>query len=329
MNYIFVGRFQPFSNANIEELKWLISTIKPNDYIIFGIVNPNPNKMDIDEEAREWKRFQPVFNPLSFWHRYEIIKIASKLLSCQEKIKAIVPLPTRPSVDMRKLENFLPRKGMRKICIPRYFFDDAENEKVIGTKKQGEEILQIPAHSFEPLIRGVSPELISCLVALSDDKWEEFVHPQIISYLQENNYVKNVTDILQSQIAKETLEHIYNNYNEETKEVYQDIIGKYLPKNTNLNNRNITFNVKEMKIERSIFHFCTFNEYNGAEKEILDIIDNAKLALEEKKELISYLDSIKKGEKNAKNNKLKEFLKGLGINLTSGIIASYMIAKGL
>ena len=92
---------------------------------------------------------------------------------------------------------------------------------------------------------------------------------------------------------------------------------------------SITFNANDMKFDNSTFQDCTFNEYNVAEKEIFSIINNANLTLDEKKELISYLESIKKGEKDTKNNKLVEFLKGLGINLTSGIIASYMIAKGL
>ena len=68
--------------------------------------------------------------------------------------------------------------------------------------------------------------------------------------------------------------------------------------------------------------------YDKAEKEILDIINNAKLTHEERNELISCLDSVKKGTKDTKNNKLVEFLKGLGINLASGIIANYLISKG-
>lgn len=69
--------------------------------------------------------------------------------------------------------------------------------------------------------------------------------------------------------------------------------------------------------------------YNGAEQEIFDIISNAELAFDEKKELISHLDAIKKGANGTKSNKLIEFLKGLGINLTTGIIANYLIKKGL
>jgi len=67
-------------------------------------------------------------------------------------------------------------------------------------------------------------------------------------------------------------------------------------------------------------------QYNGIEKQFFDSIDKAKLTTEEKKELFFYLDSIKKGEKDA-TNKLVKFLKGFGINLASGIIAN-IVSKG-
>ena len=69
--------------------------------------------------------------------------------------------------------------------------------------------------------------------------------------------------------------------------------------------------------------------YNGAEQEIFDIISNAELSFDEKRELISHLDAIKKGAKDTKSKKLIEFLKGFGINLTAGVIANYLTAKGL
>ncbi len=236
MNYIYNTRFQPFSNENIEELKWLIKKIREDDKddkIIFGIVNPSPNNPDEKDFPLNWKRFRIQFNPLTYWQRYQSIKLIIKSLNCENRVSGIVPMP-RPSVNMNSAYNFLPPRSERKICIPVIFNDALEDTKVEGVKNQGEDYQIIPANEFDPQYRIISPELITCLIALGYKHWEQFVPPVIRSYIKSVGIVKSVTSVLSYADAEEEINKIYSQMKEdilknEMEKLFKDYLNITIP----------------------------------------------------------------------------------------------------
>lgn len=214
MYYIYDSRCQPFNNENLAELQWLIDNIKLNDKIIIGIINPTPLNPDPDDLPNYWTRFRKEFNPLSYWQRHQIIKLIIDSLGCNEKVEGIIPMP-RPSVNMKNAYNFLPPKSERKICVPLVLNDALENTKIEGLRNQEEDYFEIPAYDFEPELRMVSPELITCLIALGYEKWDLFVPDAIKSYLKLINFEETVTENFTYVKAKKTLNTVFSQMREE------------------------------------------------------------------------------------------------------------------
>ena len=184
MNYVYSVRFQPFSNENLEILRWLIENTGSNDQIVIGIVNPNPQYIDNKDDPLNWKRFSTRFNPLSYWERYKTIELVIHSYGWQNKIAGIVPMP-RPSVNMKCAENYLPPKNNRKMCVPIILRSAIEDTKTWGLRQQGETVFEIPAHSFLPdSLKIISPELITCLISLHYNGWDKFVPKAIHEYIK-------------------------------------------------------------------------------------------------------------------------------------------------
>lgn len=216
--YIYNTRFQPFNNENYEELKWLINKIKDDgnkDKIILGIVNPSPNSTDPRDYPMSWKRFRIHFNPLNYWQRYRVINIIVDKLGCREQIAGIVPM-SRPSVNMEGASNYLPDKCERRICVPRILNDELEETKIEGLINQEESYLEIPAYNFDAKNRIISPELITCLIALRCEKWVEFVPECIRDYLRDSVKIEMIIrKNFQYDEAEDELKKIYKHMKEE------------------------------------------------------------------------------------------------------------------
>lgn len=212
MNYVYSTRFQPFNNENLEELRWLLHKVKndaKDDKIIFGIVNPNPKKIEENDSPLSWKRFRVAFNPLTYWERYQIIELIIDLLNCRNQVSGIVPMP-RPSVNMKSANNFLPPKGERIMCVPFILKDALEQTKIEGLKNQGENFEIIPAHEFNPINRIISPELITCLIALRYKHWDQFVPEIIRTYIKSIGISERVRREFSYEEAEEELNMVYN-----------------------------------------------------------------------------------------------------------------------
>lgn len=216
--YVYNTRFQPFNNENYEELKWLIKKIKDDgnkDKIIFGVVNPSPKSTDSKDYPMSWKRFRIEFNPLNYWQRYVTINYIIDVLNCREQIAGIVPL-SRPSVNMEGAYNYLPDKNERKICVPRILNDELEETKIEGLINQGESYLEIPAYDFDAKTRIISPELITCLIALRCEKWIDFVPDCIRDYLRNTVKIEMIIrNNFQYDAAEDELNKIYKHMREE------------------------------------------------------------------------------------------------------------------
>lgn len=228
MNYIYNARFQPFNITNLKELIWLCDNIKNSDNIIIGIVNPNPQLPLPADVAINWTRFQPKYNVLSYWQRVEIIKKVLTTHALSDRISEIVPLP-RPSVNMREADNYLPPKDKRIICVCKYFQSEAEEMKSAGLLAQGEKIFEIPTYSFEAKFRGISPEIISCLVSLNNNNWKDMVPNEILEMILDQNFIGLVKNNLAQPEAKESIEKVFNAYSDVgVKQYYWEILKEYL-----------------------------------------------------------------------------------------------------
>ena len=228
MFYVYDLRFQPFNKENMEELLWLINNIPSADRIIIGVVLPAPTQMDSADLTSGWRRFRKEYNPLSYWQRYQIIMKVIQELNCAEKIAGIVPLP-RPSVNMKNAENYLPPKTERILCVPLLYNDALEETKISGLESQGEQLLEIPAYNFKPEVRIIFPELITCLIALNDNSWKQYVPNVIIEYLDEIDIVSLVTKNFLFSDAKEALRKIYAQIKEPSlKSLMDDRFSKHL-----------------------------------------------------------------------------------------------------
>lgn len=214
MYYIYDTRFQPFNNENLAELNWVLNKINRGDQIIIGIINPVPLNPDPNDFPGSWTRFRKEYNPLSYWERYQTIKLIIKSIGCEDMVAGIVPLP-RPSVNMSSANNFLPPKSERKICVPLVLDDALENTKIEGLNNQGESSFKIPAYTFSVEDRIVSPELITCLIALGYSRWDKFVPETIRSYLDSIHMQSTVVKNFNYYDAKEALNRVYVQMKEE------------------------------------------------------------------------------------------------------------------
>ena len=227
MYYIYDSRFQPFNNENLAELQWLIDNIESKDKIIIGIINPTPLKPDESDLPSIWPRFRKEFNPLTYWQRHQTIKMVIDDIGCGDRISGIIPMP-RPSVNMKSADNFLPPKSERKICVPLVLNDALENTKIEGLNNQNEEHFVIPAYKFDPKLRIVSPELITCLIALGYSDWDMFVPDIIKPYLRSTQIESIVSENLIYYKAKQTLTVVYSQMKENLQNEMQKHFSEYL-----------------------------------------------------------------------------------------------------
>lgn len=206
--YVYNSRCQPLNNLIQAEIKWLADHIEPDDKIIIGIVNPFPSKIDPDDRADDTTRFDPKYNPLSYWERYEMLDSFVKVSGLSEKVAAIVPMP-RPSVNMKSASNYLPERDKRKMCLSCAQQSETEDNKRRGMENQGEEIEPIPSYEFPDSLDIISPELIFCMMRIGNTRWTELVSEDVASYLDEHDILDRVAGTMKQKDAKEDLKKIY------------------------------------------------------------------------------------------------------------------------
>lgn len=204
--YVYSNRCQPLSLLIEKEIKWLAGAIKSDDKIIIGIVNPNPSCIDPNDKANTWTRFKEAYNPLNYWERYYMLDSFLKTSGLSKKVAAIVPL-ARPSVNMKLASNYLPEN--RIMCLPIEQQSNEEDMKREGMESQGEEIFEIPAHTFTDNVDIISPELIFCLMGIRNEKWKSLVSKDVLAYLEKRNIFNRVAAKMTYDVACDTLSKIY------------------------------------------------------------------------------------------------------------------------
>lgn len=231
MYYVYNKRFQPFSKLDEAELDWLLNYINADDKIIIGIVNYKPLSPDPEDHANDWERFDPKYNPLSYWERYSLIYSYIDKKKLWDKVVAITPLP-RPSTNMKHAGNFLPSKSERIMCLSVIHHSEKESNKKRGVLKQEERICEIPSYSFDKRLTMISPKLTACLMAIGSEDWKEFVNEQASEYLDTLNIEDRLHEPeynLTRKEAKETLKNIYElTASQEEKSLLYDILKEYV-----------------------------------------------------------------------------------------------------
>ena len=207
MYYVLSSRFQPLTKLLEAEIEWLVENTKPEDKIILGVVNYEPLLIN-NKEASNWKRFNLEYNPLTYWERFRLLKDFVHERQWWDKIVSITPSP-RPSVDMAGAENFLPPKQDRVMCVPIVHETEQEEEKKEGLINQKEQVLEIPAHSFDNKLKIINEEMVICLIALGNDVWKEFVDVRVYDYLQSLDLKGRISQRLTRETAIETLRRTY------------------------------------------------------------------------------------------------------------------------
>ena len=236
--YVYSNRCQPLSLLIEKEIKWLADTIKPDDKIIIGIVNPSPSCVDPNDKANTWTRFKEEYNPLNYWERYCMLESFLKTLGLSEKVAAIVPL-ARPSVNMKLASNYLPEN--RIMCLPIEQQSNEEDMKREGMESQGEEVFEIPAYTFTDNVDIISPELIFCLMGIGNEKWKSLVSKDVLAYLEKRNIVNRVAAKMTYDFACNTLSKIYmRTVKEDDKIIIANLLRGYRIKNVPNNPKRVT-----------------------------------------------------------------------------------------
>jgi|GEM_PF-4295195 len=227
MNYVYLSHFQPFNNEHLKTLGYLIGNkLENDDKIVIGILLPNPsNKLfDDDEMAR---RYAEKTNLLSYYQRFELINNVLKHNNWNEKIAAIVPIPHKPSKSIVAVENFLPPKNERTMCVTHILESESEHNRIDSYATQEEEFFIIPAHNFEDKIRIIFPELITCLIAIGRNNWKKLIPECNIALLSNYRFGNNVKEKFSFHDAKVLLKR---KHLEMPKESLRKELEKLLPK---------------------------------------------------------------------------------------------------
>lgn len=247
MYYVYSFRCQPLSKLNEQEILHLSTSIGEQDKIIIGIINPNPDSISSLDAPNLWRRLLKVFNPLSFWERYIMVRKFIKRANLEDQISAIVPL-LRPSLNMDYNSNFLPDKSHRKMCISLVYENVEYEQKYDGLISQNEDI-HIIESQIDWLNKVFSPELFFGLMGSNDKRWEYFVDGEVKEYLLQINIFNRVISAFNDDTAHTPISGIKKSYNNITdiydKNLFKEEFESYL----GVSKQSITYEVSERAVE--------------------------------------------------------------------------------
>jgi len=193
---IFHGRFQPYHIGHDSILNYLANNYE--EEIIIGIINPDPLAV-WEGDDKEFPRFRPELNPLSYWDRYSCITSVLKNTPTNEKVYGIIPLP-RPSVNKFQCERFIPLNQSKLVITLRYG-DETEQWKREMYEKQGIKTLVIYDKDLPLEVGPLSATLIRDLMVLNDETWKRLVPVSTHSYLSQKEIISKFTKNVNHQDA--------------------------------------------------------------------------------------------------------------------------------
>jgi nicotinamide mononucleotide adenylyltransferase len=82
------GRFQILHNDHLE---YILSGKKLCLHLVIGITNPDPTT--VKQEAADSKRSSPLANPLTYYERHVLVRLAMESAGVKPEKYSVVPLP--------------------------------------------------------------------------------------------------------------------------------------------------------------------------------------------------------------------------------------------
>lgn len=82
------GRFQILHNDHLE---YILSGKKLCLHLVIGITNPDPTT--VKQEAADSKRSSPLANPLTYYERHVLVRLAMESTGVKPEKYSVVPLP--------------------------------------------------------------------------------------------------------------------------------------------------------------------------------------------------------------------------------------------
>lgn len=153
---LFIGRFQPFHNAHLKDIKDILKKV---DEVIIAI-GSSQGKNTLE-------------NPFSYKERKEMI---AKVLN-KNKIKNFKIYPVPDLYDDEKWVNYINRR------LPKFDIVYSGNHWVLKCfRKYNYKVKKIR------LVKGISSTVIRDKI-IKGAEWEEFVPTEISSYLRKNNLI--------------------------------------------------------------------------------------------------------------------------------------------
>jgi nicotinamide-nucleotide adenylyltransferase len=174
-----MGRFQPLHNGH---LKVMLKIIKEVEYLVVGIVNPDP------KDTINFKDFASEKNPFNFWERYRMIHESLKESGVDMSKVYIVPSYPPSLYNDEKFERFLPKKDETIIYLP---VKKAEKWKIEDLIKRGWN-----GRSFK-VKNPISATEVRRRIA-EDENWEELVPRAVAKIIKEVdgiNRIKNLKNL--------------------------------------------------------------------------------------------------------------------------------------
>lgn len=231
-SFVFAGRFQPPHLGHIAAIRDVHEEY--NCKIIVGIVNPDPHEI-MKGDGQNWPRFSSDKNPLTYWERLKLFRLALADENMEDAVEAIIPLP-RPSINHEKANRFLPHGQVNFILVNRWK-DEIEEFKERAYRDNGYGIVKVEQNELPTLSQIASGTLIRNLVTIDDSRWGILVPNSEIEYLLDIDFPTRVKEYIDGDTAQKSVQNFFENdpLGENAREVFQGGVeslggGKRSPK---------------------------------------------------------------------------------------------------
>lgn len=163
------GRFQP---PHLEHLQYILAALERTDYLYVGVTQFSLGKLKHVEGAGE-HRADPTGNPLSYFERHKLLKLALADAGVGRDQYEILPFPIeKPS----ELPDFLPIE----IPILTTHVDTWSDSKIRLLQEMGYQVDVM----FDRDPKGIAGSTIRSLIVEGNDDWIPMVPPATVVYLQ-------------------------------------------------------------------------------------------------------------------------------------------------
>jgi nicotinamide-nucleotide adenylyltransferase len=168
---VWDGRFQPLHRGHVAVMEAIIAQFD-TDLVVLIIQSSEGMADTYGAEVNRHHKLSR--NPLTFWERYRLIKLATRGLGCADRV-SILGIP-RPDLHWELARSFYP--APRFICLTGK--DDYERQKALFWAQLGEETRTVDTAGI-PRISATDVK-----TALKRGKgWEQWLPESTLAYFRE------------------------------------------------------------------------------------------------------------------------------------------------